>query len=278
MSAITSELTISICTIGNRIFRALDMIRNGPQNVHYLVIHQQSDEIRCVVEEEVKDLLENSKINVRYQSDPNVGVANARNLSIELSNTEYMLFADDDVIITDRLFDALNQFSVGNCDIATFICLNEKNQPRRHYSSSPFTHNRISLFGVGTVEIMIKVNEVKKLPCRFPINMGAGKYLSVADEPVFLARCMDYGCIIKFFPIAIVRHPQESSGGLLKTNGSLAARGLAVREIFGVITGLFVLLVFLIKNRGRFSRYNNIHGFLHSVYYMYYGFFKFSAK
>ena len=187
------------------------------------------------------------KLPLTILSETQQGKNSALNTGLKAIEGDLVVFTDDDIKLTDGVTEALTEFTESDCDVATFICLNEKNELRRKFSPVPFVHNKRSLFAVGTVEVMINVDKIRHSPSRFPVNMGAGQYLSVGDEPVFLARCLNYGCRILYFPIPIVCHPQESSGSELKTNGSLEARGLAVKEVFGRPVGFLALLLFSIK-------------------------------
>ena len=273
-----SELTISISTIGERVLQALEVIRSGPRGVFYVILHQQA----CTVSRHVKQQLEGflilNKDLVTYHEVSEVGVASSRNAGIELCETKYMLFADDDVRFTDHVFVALDHCKRNNCDIGTFICLNENLTPRKKYPERSVEHTSLSILAIGTVEILINVEVVRSLSCKFPTNMGAGRFLSAGDEPIFLARCLTKDCKIAFFPTAIVIHAQDSSGNLIKTHGSLASRGIVFKEVFGLANGFFLLAVFALKSRGKFSKYGGLRGVLHSIYFMYYGFFKLEAQ
>ena len=134
-----------------------------------------------------------------------IGVGNSRNLAIEKSSADILLFTDDDMIYSDRYEkDIINEFeSHPNADMIIFN-VNTINKDRPFAHTNEFT--KVSAYGCfkyGTPQIAVKKIFVDKHKLRFSTQFGGGAEYSAGEDNLFILTAIKNGGSVYASPITI---------------------------------------------------------------------------
>ncbi|WP_429096054.1 glycosyltransferase family 2 protein [Aeromonas media] len=235
------SLSIAISTFGDRI-RFLESY-NFDSRVEYLILWQKPTDFTFLLPS-----------NVKLFRLGSVGVTKSRNMAIELFETEWLWFMDDDVSIPKNTIGAvLLAIKRSTADrVIISSVFDEYKTPIKIYDKS---HSNIltDIINVGTIQIIINKNVVKDSTIRFPIYMGAGSNYPACDEPVFLSRLFKAKLIsgFEFDNNIVVHHPRISSGLFLNKKGCLISRAILFKEMFGFPICIGASIYFFAKNMSR---------------------------
>lgn len=236
------DFEIAISTYGERLEQAMSLADKLSVFANVLVVHQVPGRV---------DVEAPGSERIRYVQMCGRGVTKSRNEAIISCRAKYLWFLDDDVDVdvpkAKAFFESKFLSCMADADVLTFGVLNEYGGQRRIFSGKPKKHNRLSVLSVGTIEVVVDVQKVRSENISFPEDMGAGSTLPVADEPVFLAKCLSSGFGVAFYPVFFVSHPTVSSGGDLGDKRSAVSRGVAFQRIFGSFLGGGLLFLMYTK-------------------------------
>ena len=180
----------------------------------------------------------------------NKGVAKSRNQSLKHCETEYLLFADDDITIHTQTLEKAVQYLEENsdCDILLMQTADPDGNLRKTYSKSKQKLTRFNSAKAATYEMMVRVAEIKKYGINFDENFGAGAPNYLGDEYIFITDLLKVGAKGVYLPMVIATHPIESSATPWSDNRALKARARIFTRVFGPIAPL-VRLGFILKAR-----------------------------
>lgn len=236
------DLEVAISTYGERVEQAMLLAKKLSMFASVIVVHQAPEEMSVEVP---------ASERIRYVQISSRGVTKSRNEAIRACRARYLWFLDDDVDVDVSKAKAFFESSFLSCmadaSVLTFGVLNEYGGLRRLFPSKPQKHNRLSILAVGTIEVVVDVQKLRSANILFPEDMGAGSSLPVADEPVFLAKCLSGALEVVYFPVFFVSHPMISSGGDFGDKRSSLSRGVAFRRIFGSFFGGGLLFLMYTK-------------------------------
>lgn len=177
------------------------------------------------------------------------GLSRSRNIAINKTKTEYLLFSDDDVVHLPKITSAIEDaFLSTGADILTMKIRTPTGAPFKDYAAKGFKHTTRSLFRVNSIEIAIKCSAIKSANITFDERFGLGSTFPTGEEIIFLFDAHRAGLKIHYVPLTIVIHPPESSGSALNRNSNLIrAKGAMFGRIFNK-TALIYCLAFSIKH------------------------------
>lgn len=243
-------LTIAISTIGERIKFINEYIFHP--RVNYLIIWQKYEDV--LIESDLLSELPNVKV-VKITS---IGVANSRNVAVSHCTTHWLWFMDDDVTMSHGSIVRSLELIASAHENEVFIA-SVKSPDGSYIKKYTVAHsNKIrSILNVGTIQIIVNVNLVKRCGARFPVNMGAGSENHLCDEPVFLYRLLKSENSVRFvFPLGFcVTHPLERSGATYLNAGSVRSRAMLFREIYGFPFCILASIYFLFKHHREIGRF-----------------------
>lgn len=190
------------------------------------------------------------------------GVAKSRNQALQHCETEYLLFADDDITLNlEGIQKAIEYLdSNSNCDLLLMQAVNPAGQLRKTYPSKAHKLTKFNSAKAATYEMMVRVPTAKKLGIRFDENFGAGMENYLGDEYIFITDLIKAGGNGQFLPITIATHPDESSATPWSNPEAIRARAQIFTRVFGPIAP-FIRLAFILKARQGLS-FNNIIKFV----------------
>ena len=176
------------------------------------------------------------------------GVAKSRNTAISNTDTEYLIFGDDDIEFNESGINSAVNFLDANPKISILLmqAVDETGALRKGYPSSAHKLKLTNSAKAATYEMMIRVADIKAAGVKFDENFGAGAENYLGDEYIFIADALRSGLKGSFQPIVIAMHPSESSGSLRNTVNDRVARSKIFSRVFG-IWAPFMRLLFIAK-------------------------------
>jgi len=178
----------------------------------------------------------------------NKGVAKSRNAAIANTETEYLLFGDDDIEFNETGITSAVNFLNANPSVSILLmqAVDETGTLRKSYPSNAHKLKLTNSAKAATYEMMIRVADIKAADVKFDENFGAGAGNYLGDEYIFIADALRSGLIGSFQPIVIAIHPSESSGSLRNSTIDRSARAKVFSRVFGIWAPVMRTL-FLVK-------------------------------
>jgi glycosyltransferase involved in cell wall biosynthesis len=166
----------------------------------------------------------------------NRGVAKSRNAAITNTESEYLLFGDDDIEFKESGIAAALDYFGKNPDVSILLmqATDETGKLRKRYPNKSHKLKLTNSAKAATYEIMIRVSDIKGAGIKFDENFGAGAPNYLGDEYIFIADALRAGLKGKFEPIVIATHPTESSGSLRNSTTDRGARAKVFTRVFGI--------------------------------------------
>lgn len=192
-----------------------------------------------------------------------LGVAKSRNRVIELAETDYLVFADDDIEFVDAGLREAIDYLDNNPQVA--LVLAQAASPsaglRKPYPSKQERLTKLNSARAATYEMIIRVSAIKDLGIRFDESFGAGVENYLGDEYIFIADLISAGGKGVFLPITIATHPEVSSGSGWGTERDRKARAKVFTRVFGALAPV-VRLAFGIRRLGLLGGLGNLVRFV----------------
>ncbi len=178
----------------------------------------------------------------------NRGVAKSRNAAIANTESEYLLFGDDDIEFNESgIASAINYMNTNpEVSILLMQAIDETGKLRKRYPAKSHKLQLTNSAKAATYEIMIRVSDIKGAGIKFDENFGAGAPNYLGDEYIFIADALRAGLKGQFEPIVIATHPTESSGSLRNSTADRSARAKVFSRVFGIWAPLMRTL-FVVK-------------------------------
>ena len=173
-----------------------------------------------------------------------IGVAKSRNAALSNTNTEYLIFGDDDIEFNESGITSAVNFLAANPKISILLmqAVDETGALRKGYPSSAHKLKLTNSAKAATYEMMVRVADIKAAGVKFDENFGAGAENYLGDEYIFIADALRSGLKGSFQPIVIAMHPSESSGSLRNTAEDRVARSKIFNRVFGIWAPVMRLL------------------------------------
>ena len=178
----------------------------------------------------------------------NKGVAKSRNAAIDNTNTDYLIFGDDDIKFSESgIASAINLLNANpHISILLMQAVDETGKLRKSYPSKAHELKLTNSAKAATYEMMIRVSDIKAAGIKFDENFGAGAANYLGDEYIFIADALRAGLKGRFEPIVIATHPTDSSGNLRNSASDRRARAKVFSRVFGIWSPIMRTL-FLVK-------------------------------
>ena len=238
-------LTVGYSTLGKRMaaIKFLDSVSN------LVVIQNPNSDSLPVTNARIK--------RVELQSR---GVAKSRNVAIENTTTEYLLFGDDDIEFKEESIDYALEYLQSNPDISILLlqAVDETGTLRKPYPKQAHQLKLTNSAKAATYEMIIRVPDIKKAAIRFDENFGAGAENYLGDEYIFIADALRAGLKGYFLPIVIAMHPTDSSGSFHNTKQDAIVRSRIFSRVFGIWAPIMRLLFILKPPSKKFGFQNSI--------------------
>ena len=191
-----------------------------------------------------------------------IGVTKSRNAVIENTQTEYLVFADDDIEIDANGLRQTVEYLDHHQEVSLVLGrVNAGDKPRKNYPAKPTKLTRFNSAKAATPEMVIRVESIRNAGISFDENFGAGMKYHLGDEYIFVSDCLKKGLEAVSLPIVIASHEQDSSGTDWKSEQSIISRAKVFTRVFGSFA-FFAKLGFAYKNFRNFGSFKNILKFV----------------
>ena len=173
--------------------------------------------------------------DVSFEELESVGVAKSRTRAIWLASSEYLVFADDDIVFSESGLDEAIKYLDQNPKLS--LLLAQAQDPagklRKRYPAGVTKLNLFNSARAATYEMIIRVDAVRQFGVVFDEHFGAGSENYLGDEYIFIADLLRAGGKAEFVPITIATHPEDSSGSGWGTDRDRIARAKVFTRVFG---------------------------------------------
>jgi hypothetical protein len=188
------------------------------------------------------------------------GVAKSRNAVIENTNTEYLLFGDDDILFKEESINSALEYLESNKDQSILLlqAVDETGTLRKTYPKQAHSLKLTNSAKAATYEMIIRVKDIKAKSIRFDERFGAGAENYLGDEYIFIADALRAGLKGTFLPIVIATHPTDSSGSFHSTKEDALVRSRIFSRVFGIWAPVMRLLFILKRPSKKFGFRNSI--------------------
>ena len=210
-------------------------------NFNILIINQ-SDE----------NVLTSNFDTIRVINTNEKGLSKSRNLAINNAIKPICLIADDDVFYLKNFDeDIIMEFnSITNASVITFNHQRIGLSYPQNNDKEGYGHNKKTIRKVCSVEIVFKLDDIKKSGICFDDYFGLGSYFETAEEFLFLRSLLKVNQKMYYNPKVILYHPLISSGELQGDDRIVYARAAFNYKIYGFWAYLWLIkyVFFLYRN------------------------------
>lgn len=136
------------------------------------------------------------------------GLSNNRNVTLQKSNADICLLADDDIAYLNNYEKIiLNAFE--NYPDADIIIFNIYNSVKRNIIKKPFKVGRFNYMRFGSVRIAFRRKSIIDKRITFDSRFGAGAEIPMGEDTIFLNECLKAGLHIIAVPEYILTLTNE---------------------------------------------------------------------
>ena len=191
------------------------------------------------------------------------GVAKSRTRAIWLAKSEYLVFADDDIVFSESGLEEAVKYLDQNPRLSLLLAQAQdpSGKLRKQYPKSPAKLSVWNSARAATYEMIIRVDAIRQFGVVFDENFGAGSENYLGDEYIFIADLLRAGGKAEFVPITIATHPEDSSGSGWGTSRDRVARARVFTRVFGALAPL-VRLGFGLRRRRELGGPTNLLRFV----------------
>lgn len=157
---------------------------------------------------------DHSRQDVSLTLTTGTGAARNRNAALLAVDTEFLLFADDDLTFSAPGLEALIARFQAEPE-EDFLCArlsDDTGAPRKRYSPDRTRARWWNCAKVGTPELALRPRSFRAREINFDTRFGAGTADPIGDEYIFLADALRAGLTGRHVNVTVACHPKESSG------------------------------------------------------------------
>jgi len=168
------------------------------------------------------------------------GVAKSRTRAIWLARSEYLVFADDDIVFNESGLEEAIKYLDENPRLSLLLAQAQdpSGRLRKQYPKSAAKLSVWNSARAATYEMIIRVDAIRQFGVVFDENFGAGSENYLGDEYIFIADLLRAGGKAEFVPITVATHPEDSSGSGWGTSRDRVARAAVFTRVFGALAPL----------------------------------------
>ena len=196
--------------------------------------------------------------DVSFEELDSVGVAKSRTRAIWLAGSEYLVFADDDIVFSESGLDEAISYLDQNPKLSLLLAQAQdpSGKLRKRYPKGVAKLNLFNSARAATYEMIIRVDAVRQFGVVFDEHFGAGSENYLGDEYIFIADLLRAGGKAEFAPITIATHPEDSSGSGWGTDRDRIARAKVFTRVFGPLAPFvrFAFRMRRLKELGGFAK------------------------
>lgn len=257
-----SKIKLLVTTMNEKIRPTIDkFIKFSSKNTDIIISHQ-------IIDENIKPInVINDEIKYLYMNTKGLS-KNRNNILSHIDNDGIGIICDDDISLVNW-FEKIIQESYSqnpDADVITFQSITPKWVLRKKYKKKNFTHNKISILSVSSIEITFKIASIKSKWILFDERFGLGTNIPSWEENIFLKDCLDKWLKVIYILIPLTIHPEYTSS-VNQDNKSLKAKAKLFHKLYGKYIWFLVYITFavlkydLYKNKYSFFQYVSFYKF-----------------
>jgi len=242
----SKTLTLAFACLGERLPSLLESLTSINSQVRLSII--------ILVQKPLKDtenIANASPENIIILND--IGLSKSRNAAIEHSNSNFIWFLDDDVLLTNNDIEAA--FRVINESNADFYrvkigCIEWLDKTFKKYKPIK-KPSKLNLLQISSIEIIANLEFIKDKQLSFNENIGLGTPFQCNEENNFLIDAWEQGAKFQFIDEVLIRHTCIFEHRVLATNEIFEIRGATASryQAFGILLMLRWCIRYLIKEK-----------------------------
>lgn len=254
------ELTVAVATYGDRFLHLLPSWFPLSDATRYHVFVQAAAGRKDLADHAV--VLTTARADLSVSFVQGQGAARNRNAALAATQTDILLFADDDLALCPQNYLPLRQRFAASSTLAFLCCrvITPEGKPRKAYGREGQAVTRLNAARVGTPELALRPQMFRQGGLQFDETFGAGTPQPFGDEFIFLCDALRAGLHGQHATLDLAIHPAESSG-MLWDAASFAQR----RKMFNRALGAWSLparCAFALKHHRRFPDIQSLWRFL----------------
>ena len=176
--------------------------------------------------------------NVKVINSTFVGISANRNLALDNSNADIVLFADDDVVYSDDMPEGVISAFESNpkADVILFSCTETDSEGNvvQNYTPGKGRKYVFNSLNYPAYIIAAKRRSLKKKKIRFSVMFGAGSSYNFGEDAIFLADCFKAGLKVYGSEFNIGTSTKQRRWFEGYTDSYFFTRGAVCRCIFGL--------------------------------------------
>ncbi|WP_318522648.1 glycosyltransferase family 2 protein [Photobacterium leiognathi] len=245
-----NKLTIAISTLNHNRDKLIEHLRSFPflDDIEYIIISQREDD----------NVVIDLNSNIKLIKSTSSGLSKSRNIAISLVRTEWIWFQDDDIslifenipFLIERLDDSIN---------ACFIKIRSNEDEKKLYKNYYFhrRHQIVNCFKISSIEIIVKVDFLKRNKVSFNEHLGLGTDLPCCEESLFLYNVFNNTDECRYISLPVACHTTVIESRGIDFNRRMVARGYSLRFFPKFLSFLLFIKwgIGLTKPRGVIFRY-----------------------
>ena len=234
-------LTLAISTIS-------DNIQNFICNFNFNPC-LQADEVIIVIQGKIiKSHLD--QLNKKFITvlDDGLGLSRSRNIAIKYSNSDFIWFMDDDVILNDNAI-AMVKKEISNHSADIFTVRTKIINSEKPYKKYPGNLKllRQDIIGISSVEIIASLNFILNTQIRFNELLGLGTKYPSCEENIFLLDLYDSGARFIHLSEFVQDHPKIDIHNGFKHGNTLFAKGVFCKR-YGGLMAYFLIIYWILRS------------------------------
>ncbi|MCW8333622.1 hypothetical protein [Vibrio paucivorans] len=257
--------TIAISTLNDGISKIKLPNVNDFDSFHFLIIHQVTDTGTDYGEHYKR--LKNVSNDINIHTSHEMGLSRSRNLAIDLCQTDYIVFSDDDNGYIENLKVTLDTGLIDNDfpELISFMISDVDGNLFKAYPSNKFSHTRRSILRLSSIENVVNIDFLRRNNIRFNEEFGLGSTYPSCEQGIFGNDILKHSGRCLFIPEVIAIHPLENSGlDFYEPQNALTRKKMLI-NVFGFGGYFYTLMFFLVKLR-KVPR-KKVFGFIYGLFF-----------
>ncbi len=248
-----SEITVAIATLGEGVARIV--LPPPAEGVRHVIFVQSPPAVMPA----------NTRKDVTYIALDMLGLSHSRNSAIAQCETDFLVFADDDMTLDIGGLCKLAACLAENPQLGFVAGWREGRLPQTGPRSGRHHLSKRNSGRICAPELMVRLSAIKEAGIRFDTRFGAGARYPVGEDFIFVCDMLEAGLRGDAFPVVTGAHDGVSTGGIWDDARILAARRKVLERCFGK-TAPLVRLVYALRHRRQLGGLSGVWRFLSGAY------------
>ena len=251
------RLTVAVSMIGARIESwTLDRLPKTPGIVYLILAQSTSTEQRQIA----SDQFARGDISIVFLDS--IGVSNSRNAALDRVQSEFLLFADDDIVLLNDAYPRLIKYFEDQPELDFLVgrLRSEAHALHKNYPPAGTPVRRTNSGRVGTPELAIRVDRFRQLSLYFDVAFGAGTEQPFGEEYIFICDALSKNLKGAFVDVDLAVHTGKSTGQRMRV-GTAPLRQAVLSRALGKTSWPY-RVGYAIKHRKIFSDLRELCHFL----------------